>query len=153
MPRINHFRRVDGVASLLPVDDNGRYLDWRGVVNNEAPALSGPYGPAHFGVGSGLFLCLLDFAILPGNLVAFTAEANADMLHSEDYYFVRPADEAMQSAFTLTERIMDALARLGCEHDQDFHGADPWYFFRALGRALDIKPYMSMNEFQLRGGF
>jgi hypothetical protein len=131
-----------------------KYLDWRMKVGTKAPKLCSPYGPNHFHVGGAPpTIVTLDFAELPDGSIMMEMEADPNLgFHCEDAYNVfRRGDALAASHFKIT-KILDRLAELGVSHDAEQHGADAWYFMRAVGKELKLPAYAAMSDHQLRFG-
>ena len=140
----------------VPLILNGwKYLDWRRVKGTKAPLLTSPYGEGHFVLGGSEEeeQVVLDYAELPdGTFVVDMAAPPAMGFHCEDDYYVHDRDDLLAAVHYKLTKIVDRLIELGIKHDADRHGADAWYFQRAIGKEAKVPAYVGMGDRELRFG-
>jgi hypothetical protein len=133
----------------VPLDKQGRFLDWTKRKGTKAPLLSSPYAYNHFALGSFKSQVFLNFAQLPDGRFIMDAEPTEGVrIHCEDLYNVHRAEDIREASYHLIERLL-----LVVDHNQDAHDADPFYFMRAIGQATGLYPeYAMMTDRELRYG-
>lgn len=133
-------KRIAGVVNVngkgVPVDENGRYLEWRRFDGEYAGPLTSPYGPRHFVLGREDVHITLDFGRLPGGKFFITAECEPDELglHPEDRTIVCDPADVAEASCHLVMHCIEVLDRLGvsCE--------DPWDFVRKACLDAETNP-------------
>ena len=146
MPKVVDIFDCDGIS--IPMSATGRLLDWRGWKPGmeEAPALTSSWGMYHFRIGTLNHLYVPDYAFIPDGRMAINViePGPGPSLHIEDVYNLKEREEAFESVYYLTLKILQALEREGLTHDTKTFGADQWHFARAVGRETGIKPFTDM---------
>jgi hypothetical protein len=128
----------------IPIADDGRLLDW--MPGSEGEELAGIYGPTHFRIGDDKDYVTLDFIELPNGTIYVHVTEPFPILHCEDHHSIFSRDEVVEFVFRKIERILDGLKKKRVEHDTEFHGADAWYFLRAVGTFVDHPSYDCLNQ-------
>ena len=139
---------INGV--LVPLIHEGwKYLDWRRVKGTKAPLLTSPYGERHFVLGGeeGRSKSCSTTRSCPtaaswstwrprrrwGSTARTTITCTIVTICSQP------------STYKLT-KIVDRLVELGIKHDADRHGADAWYFQRAIGKEAQVPAHLGQRQ-------
>lgn len=137
----------------VPLDSDGRYLDWNQSDGHEASYLTSPHGELTFLIGDRTSCFNLDFALLPDGRVALwcffrSGDRPFDENGNQPYIVVEP-EAAHATAQNFTHELLRVLARLGVLHDRKFFEQDPGYYSRAVAAATGVEPYVGMHEMEL----
>lgn len=130
MSQVIEFVNFNGIG--VPRCEDGRFYDWRGKDIDNPPQLHSPYGPLHFSVGSSRTVFYLNYAEMPDGQYIVEVVEPFPILHIEDVYNLRQKADIVETAYYLTCKILEVLESVGEEHDMAWHGADAWYFMRAV---------------------
>jgi hypothetical protein len=158
MAQLLQYVDFDGV--IVPEGDDHRYYDWKLSTPNKLVELHSPFSKKGFCIGSSMVYFIFDFAVMPDGRAVLDIPPHRggrlpnpwDFFHAEDMYNLQYAHQAVEAAYYLVDKALNGLRELGVEHCDMYHRADPWFFMRAVGHTMKVKPFVSMTKKQLHSG-